>query len=90
MAKNRPQNNVINKVTIIIDKPATGSSFLILANDNVSLFFNAPREFVDDPFALATRLSRFETEFEIVVGSVGLGLDLGLVLGLDLTSGEPG
>ena len=92
MAQNRPQSNIINKVTIIIDKPtSTGSScccfffFFVWAIINNASFC---RVFMDGSVALLS----FLHVGSIPVGLMSLDLGLNSVLGLNLlgSGGEPG
>lgn len=96
IAHNRPQMNIIIKVTTIIDMPTTGSNLLTtIALSSWPVFLGRTRDFDDNWFA---RLWRAGTGIETECFNVAAALPAlesvvlagGGRLGLVTTSGEPG
>lgn len=79
MAHSRPQNTIIIKITMITDRPTSGSRFLPNASFSCSGFFHVARGFSDDGFAAPfswTGTGR-GPECDVLDNRPGLGLALG-------------
>lgn len=97
IAHNRPQMNIIIKVTTIIDMPTTGSNLLTtIALSSWLVFLGTTRDFDDNWFARLWRAGTgIETEcFNVAAAALpaleSVVLARGGGLGLVTTSGEPG